>query len=52
MISLFRENPPGFQDFYSKTKKSKDFETALLSWMFEQFCKKVMNQEQGEVEDA
>jgi hypothetical protein len=52
MISLFRENIPGFQDFYSKAKKNKDFETALLTWMFGQFCNKVINQEQGEVEDA
>jgi type I restriction enzyme R subunit len=52
MISLFRENLPGFQDFYSKTKKNKDFETALLSWMFGQFCNKVINHEKGEAEDA
>ncbi|MBD2047286.1 type I restriction endonuclease subunit R [Coleofasciculus sp. FACHB-64] len=52
MISLFRENTLGFQDFYSKTKKNKDFETALLSWMFFQYCNKVINQEQGEAEEV
>jgi type I restriction enzyme R subunit len=52
MISLFRENPPGFQEFYSKTKKNKEFETALLSWLFLQYCNRVINQEQGEAEDA
>jgi type I restriction enzyme S subunit len=48
MISLFRENIPGFQDFYSKTKKSKDFETALPSWMFAQFIDKVKEQYRDE----
>ena len=52
MISLFRENIPGFQYFYSKTKKNKDFKIALVSWMFRQLFNKVIQQEQGEVEDA
>jgi hypothetical protein len=52
MIILFRENLPGFQDFYSKTKKNKDFERALLTWMFAQFIDKVKEQNQGEAEDA
>jgi hypothetical protein len=52
MISLFRENISGFQDFYSKTKNNKDFETALLTWMFAQFIDKVKEPNQGEAEDA
>jgi type I restriction enzyme R subunit len=52
MISLFRENIPGFQDFYSKTKKNKDFETALLSWMFGQFFTNIREQDRDGVENA
>lgn len=52
MISLFRENIPGFQDFYYKTKKIKDFETTLLGWLFLQYCNRVINQEQGEAENT
>ena len=48
MISLFRANIPGFQDFYSKTKKNKDFETARLTWMFAQFIDKVKEPDRGE----
>jgi len=48
MIALFRENLPGFQDFYSKAKKNKDFETALLTWMFAQFIDKVKEQYRDE----
>ena len=52
MLALFREKIPGFQDFYSKTKKNKDFERALLTWMFAQFIDKVKEPNQGEAEDA
>jgi type I restriction enzyme R subunit len=48
MVALFKKNIPGFQDFYSKTKKNKDFETALLTWMFAQFLDKVKEQNRDE----
>lgn len=51
MIALFKENFFGFQSFYSKTKKNKDFETALLTWMFRKFIDEVKEQNQAEVQE-
>ena len=51
MIALFKENFFGFQNFYSKTKKNKDFETALLTWMFRKFIDEVKEQNQAEVQE-
>jgi type I restriction enzyme R subunit len=51
MIALFKENFLGFQNFYSKTKKNKDFETALLTWMFRKFIDEVKEQNQAEVQE-
>jgi type I restriction enzyme R subunit len=51
MIALFKEKFFGFQNFYSKTKKSKDFETALLTWMFRKFIDEVKEQNQAEVQE-
>jgi type I restriction enzyme R subunit len=51
MIALFKENFLGFQNFYSKTKKNKNFETALLTWMFRKFIDEVKEQNQAEVQE-
>jgi type I restriction enzyme R subunit len=48
MVALFKENIPGFQEFYSKNKKNKDFETALLTGIFSQFFDKVKEQNRDE----
>jgi len=51
MIALFKEKFFGFQEFYSKTKKNKDFETALLTWMFRKFLDDVKEPNQAQVQD-
>ncbi len=48
MISLFRDNFPEFKEFYPKIKKIKEFEKALLNWIFGQFFNPVREQDRDE----